>query len=406
MNTRAWTGLVAAILLSTQPTAWALNSHPPITINGDGAFTAANGVINPGAAGTAADPYLIQGWSIDTTGTGSFTTCIIVNNTTKYFIIRNNSCVNAAAGVGFSDVANGSVTGNSISQLKSAPSILAGGVTAITMYGSTNIVVSGNTVSNAKGPDGGPAFFGGGHAFGAFVANSSGVTVSNNTFSSFTGGAGGTPPGAGNVGHAGGDAIGVVNVGATNVVVSGNSFQQFFAGRGARGNDGASGTPHGGAGGKGGDAIAVLVSENSSGITNNGNRTLNLYAGAGGAGGRGANSTSAPGGEGGNGADGGSTAGALFDTSSNIISTGNSIQNVFGANGGIGGQGGFGTGGIAHGGNGGDGGNGNGLHYHHATAFSNNNNTTLNNHAGSGGVGGFFGGSNGAAGDAQALLID
>jgi len=65
--------------------ASALQSHSPITIDGNAGFTALNGV-NSGT-GTAADPYIIEGWDI--VPAPYFNNAITVSDTTAYFIIRN-----------------------------------------------------------------------------------------------------------------------------------------------------------------------------------------------------------------------------------------------------------------------------------------------------------------------------
>ncbi|MCG2827483.1 MAG: right-handed parallel beta-helix repeat-containing protein [Thermoplasmatales archaeon] len=59
--------------------------HTPIYINGNSQFTSENGVSNPGAAGTEADPYIIENWDID----ASTAHGIYIENTDVYFIIRN-----------------------------------------------------------------------------------------------------------------------------------------------------------------------------------------------------------------------------------------------------------------------------------------------------------------------------
>jgi len=53
--------LVPVLLVPEESSAY--SPHAPIFINGDGNFTAANGVT--GGSGTAADPYRIEGWEID-----------------------------------------------------------------------------------------------------------------------------------------------------------------------------------------------------------------------------------------------------------------------------------------------------------------------------------------------------
>ena len=58
--------------------------HDPIHIEGDNQFTKVNGVA--GGSGTEIDPYIISGWEINRTGDSYY---IIIQNTTKYFIIKD-----------------------------------------------------------------------------------------------------------------------------------------------------------------------------------------------------------------------------------------------------------------------------------------------------------------------------
>jgi parallel beta-helix repeat protein len=62
-----------------------IQPHSPIKIVGDAAFTAANGVV--GGNGSPSNPFVIQGWDIDTSSTNG----IDVRNTSSSFIIRNVS---------------------------------------------------------------------------------------------------------------------------------------------------------------------------------------------------------------------------------------------------------------------------------------------------------------------------
>ncbi len=78
----------AAVLVAASLSVWALPAragytvHSPILIEGNAAFTAANGVT--GGSGTAADPYLIASWSIDASAADG----IVVRNTTAPFRIQ------------------------------------------------------------------------------------------------------------------------------------------------------------------------------------------------------------------------------------------------------------------------------------------------------------------------------
>ncbi|MEM9478886.1 MAG: NosD domain-containing protein [Verrucomicrobiota bacterium] len=71
----------------TQPTPATRTTRSAIAIDGDSAFTAANGVRNPTAAGTASDPFIISGWEIDTDNAGAVG--ITVENTTAHYVIYN-----------------------------------------------------------------------------------------------------------------------------------------------------------------------------------------------------------------------------------------------------------------------------------------------------------------------------
>ncbi len=82
----------------------------PISITGDSSFTPGNGV-NGGGTGTNLDPYIIVGWAIDASGA----TGITIENTTKYFVIRNCLVENSGDsnfGILLYDVINGKVENN------------------------------------------------------------------------------------------------------------------------------------------------------------------------------------------------------------------------------------------------------------------------------------------------------
>jgi parallel beta-helix repeat protein len=58
-------------------------SHEPILIDGNGGFTAANGVKS--GAGSQNNPYIIEGWNINASSENG----IEIKSTEKYFVIRN-----------------------------------------------------------------------------------------------------------------------------------------------------------------------------------------------------------------------------------------------------------------------------------------------------------------------------
>ncbi len=84
--------------------------HNPIVIVDDTGFTqptVVSGVVNPGAAGSKLDPYIIEGWDINCAGVG---TGIIIQDTTKFFIIRNCRVANGIDfGIRLSKLSNGAV---------------------------------------------------------------------------------------------------------------------------------------------------------------------------------------------------------------------------------------------------------------------------------------------------------
>lgn len=77
--------IVAALFLtfSLPEKATGYAPHAPILIVGDANFTAANGVT--AGSGTAADPYVIDGWEINATTSNG----IDVRNTTAHFVLRD-----------------------------------------------------------------------------------------------------------------------------------------------------------------------------------------------------------------------------------------------------------------------------------------------------------------------------
>lgn len=82
-------------------------NHPKIFINGDAEFSGSNATtgISTGS-GTASDPYIIQGWYIDT----PIDDGIKIWSTDKHFVIRNCYISNSQfSAIGFYDVHNGSI---------------------------------------------------------------------------------------------------------------------------------------------------------------------------------------------------------------------------------------------------------------------------------------------------------
>ena len=90
-----------------------LETHENIYINGDDNFTSANGVINPGAAGTESDPYIIENYIIDASEVHG----IQILDTTAHFIVRNCVVENGGSGnfgIYLDNVVNGRLENNRV----------------------------------------------------------------------------------------------------------------------------------------------------------------------------------------------------------------------------------------------------------------------------------------------------
>ncbi|MEW5826381.1 MAG: NosD domain-containing protein [Candidatus Bipolaricaulota bacterium] len=142
-------------------------SHEPIYIYGDEGFTYANGVMS--GSGTAADPYVIEGWRVEAPNADYG---IYVDHTTKHFVIRDCVFERARiAGVVFNTVRNGRLEGSQISLsdtavylLNSSSNVIEGNVIAESRYGvmmatlsRDNLIVGNSFFSNglaARDPEG------------------------------------------------------------------------------------------------------------------------------------------------------------------------------------------------------------------------------------------------------------
>ena len=162
MSRRVSAVLVALLLLASvfsffapRGTASTLTSHLPISIMGNADFTAANGVT--GGTGTASDPYVIAGWDINVSQSpwhGQYYNGpypgIGISDTDAHFVVRNVyihglecTCDGAAAiDIDFINVTNAVVEG----------STLAYSNQAIFVWGSGNIIFTGNGLSNEQVP--------------------------------------------------------------------------------------------------------------------------------------------------------------------------------------------------------------------------------------------------------------
>ncbi len=103
--------------------------HAPIQINGNAGLIAANGVV--AGNGSADDPYLIWGWSINATGSSA----ILVEDTTAYLTIRE---VDVQGPVLLSNVTHAHIENSTITQ------------GAITVAASSDVVVRGNALDNGS----------------------------------------------------------------------------------------------------------------------------------------------------------------------------------------------------------------------------------------------------------------
>jgi len=95
----------------TSPSKYTYISRGPILIDGDAAFTPANGVT--GGSGAPGDPYIINNWDIQ----ASTAHAIEILNTSAYFVIRNCYLHDGGVnynGISFYNVQNGIIEYNVI----------------------------------------------------------------------------------------------------------------------------------------------------------------------------------------------------------------------------------------------------------------------------------------------------
>lgn len=113
-------------------------SHDPISIRQNNHFNSAQGVV--GGSGTPSDPYIIEGWEIDT----STSVGISIMDTDAHFIIRDvliGSDTPSEWGIYLRQSTNGRIE----------RATLFGNIDAIYMYYSDNITVSDCNISSNKG---------------------------------------------------------------------------------------------------------------------------------------------------------------------------------------------------------------------------------------------------------------
>jgi hypothetical protein len=105
----------------------------PIYIHGDRAFTWENGVVK--GSGTPEDPYVIEGWIIDTRGHDYG---IYIDGTRAHFVVRNCQIrfPQERAGIFLSNVRNGRLEGNAI----------FGGKIAVHLLAAHNVIIVRNAI--------------------------------------------------------------------------------------------------------------------------------------------------------------------------------------------------------------------------------------------------------------------
>ncbi len=167
--------------LVSPPAATAYTPRVPILIDGNGAFTGANGVT--GGTGTPADPYLIDGWEIDASAAHG----IEIRNTDAHAVVRDVFLHSGGAtwsGMELSNVENLRVDNATIANnwrginafLATNLTIESANVTGSADMGmdlesTTNLLVADNTVSGSG-------------ADGIFLFGPTNATLRNNTVTS------------------------------------------------------------------------------------------------------------------------------------------------------------------------------------------------------------------------------
>jgi parallel beta-helix repeat protein len=139
----------------------------PILIDGDDGFTPENGVI--GGSGTDLDPYIIEGWEIDTLAPGKYGSlvCVQIVDTSANFVVRNmyvhlDEPETDVDGTGFffQGVAGGVLDDSTISSF---------GSSGIYVAFSSKIEITSNKISECS--------------YGIGISFSSGVRIVGNSFS-------------------------------------------------------------------------------------------------------------------------------------------------------------------------------------------------------------------------------
>ncbi len=234
--------------------------HAPIVIKNDGDFTAGNGVT--GGSGTAADPFVIQGWDINASGVNGIT----VIGTTAYFTIRQVTVHQGVRGIFLNNTRGGSVSNSVLAKnnfgaiidystsFTIAASTIYSSEQGITVDYSMGVSIMGNNitsnffediwVSYSPGTNISGNSISGQEGYGIRVLNSPNVQVSYNTIFSrpvldnsllgiFTGGS----QGSDNVLITGNKILnsfgGAIVIGSNHATVSSNNITSTALGLGA-----------------------------------------------------------------------------------------------------------------------------------------------------------------------------
>ncbi len=121
-------------LITIPEEAWAYTPHAPINIDGNGDFTAANGVTS--GDGTFSNPYIIEGWEVN----ASTETGIRIRNTDVHFTIRDVYV--HSGGSSFNGVYVDNVTNSRIEN-----TTIADNYYGIRLFNSHNATITGSNVT-------------------------------------------------------------------------------------------------------------------------------------------------------------------------------------------------------------------------------------------------------------------
>jgi len=141
----------------------AFTPHDPIYIDGNGAFTPANGVT--GGSGTPSDPFIIEGWDVN--DWGNWGSGILIMNTDAHFVIRSVLSHDGVWGPFGGEIGSGIVIGPNVANGHVEGTETFRNVEGIVVGSSSNITILANTVSRN-------------HYSGIHVDSSSNVTITRN----------------------------------------------------------------------------------------------------------------------------------------------------------------------------------------------------------------------------------